>query len=169
MKKVMVVGSGGSGKSTLSVWLADELRLPVYHLDRLYWQPNWVKTEKQAWVALQHSLCEETAWIIDGNYQSTLDIRLAACDTVIFLDVNRLSCIYRALKRSLISRNRHDLAEGCNERVDFGFLKFLWYYPRKSKPLLMEKLAALDHEKTVIIATSAADALQRVRQQQHGS
>ncbi|WP_206064485.1 hypothetical protein [Neptunomonas sp. XY-337] len=48
MKKVMVVGSGGSGKSTLSVWLADELRLPVYHLDRLYWKPNWVKTEKQA-------------------------------------------------------------------------------------------------------------------------
>ncbi|WP_235869406.1 P-loop NTPase family protein [Veronia nyctiphanis] len=125
MKRIAIIGSGGSGKSTFSVELGKALNLPVHHLDRLYWKPNWVKPKKDDWIALQKSLCNEECWIIDGNYHSTPDIRLAACDTVIFLDVNRYTCIYRAVKRSLLSRERKDMAEGCDEKLDFEFIKFL--------------------------------------------
>ncbi|EOX4485752.1 AAA family ATPase, partial [Vibrio alginolyticus] len=100
MKRIAVIGSGGSGKSTFSALLGTELNLPVHHLDQLYWKPNWVKTPKDDWIKIQKGLCESECWIIDGNYQSTLDIRFGACDTVIFLDVNRYTCIYRALKRT---------------------------------------------------------------------
>ncbi|MFO6421985.1 DNA topology modulation protein [Motilimonas sp. KMU-193] len=159
MKRIAVIGSGGSGKSTFSALLGKELNLPVYHLDQLYWKPNWVKTPKDDWLKIQQGLCESEHWIIDGNYQSTLDIRFEACDTVIFLDVNRYTCIYRALKRILLSRDRPDLAQGCDERFDIEFIKFLWEYPNNSKPVIMDKLKALASKKRVIIAKSGEQAL----------
>ncbi len=159
MKRIAVIGSGGSGKSTFSVLLGKNLNLPVYHLDKLYWKPGWVKIQRDEWVAIQQSLCENEHWIIDGNYQSTLNIRLEACDTVIYLDVNRYTCIYRALKRTFTGRKRSDLAEGCEERFDIEFIKFLWDYPYKSKPVIMEKLNAIANYKHVIIAKSGEQAL----------
>ena len=58
MKRIAVIGSGGSGKSTFSALLGTELNLPVHHLDQLYWKPNWVKTPKDDWLKIQNSLCE---------------------------------------------------------------------------------------------------------------
>ncbi|EJI1382244.1 MULTISPECIES: DNA topology modulation protein [Vibrio] len=159
MRRIAVIGSGGSGKSTFSALLGKELNLPVHHLDQLYWKPNWVKTPKDDWIKIQKGLCKSECWIIDGNYQSTLDIRFEACDTVIFLDVNRYTCIYRALKRTLLSSKRPDLAEGCDERFDIEFIKFLWDYPKKSKPLIMDKIKTLTRNKRVIIAKSGEQAL----------
>ncbi|HHG3104736.1 TPA: DNA topology modulation protein, partial [Vibrio parahaemolyticus] len=158
MKRIAVIGSGGSGKSTFSALLGKELNLPVHHLDQLYWKPNWVKTPKDDWLKIQKSLCESECWIIDGNYQSTLDIRFEACDTIIFLDVNRYTCIYRALKRTLLSSKRPDLAEGCDERFDIEFIKFIWDYPQNSKPVIMDKLNTLTSNKRVIIAKSVDQA-----------
>ncbi|WP_421178660.1 DNA topology modulation protein [Aeromonas enteropelogenes] len=159
MKRIAVIGSGGSGKSTFSALLGKKLNLPVHHLDQLYWKQNWVKTPKDDWLMIQKSLCENECWIIDGNYQSTLDIRFEACDTVIFLDVNRYTCIYRVLKRTFLSSKRPDLAEGCDERFDIEFIKFLWEYPKNSKPVIMDKLNALTSKKRVIIAKSGEEAL----------
>ncbi len=159
MKRIVVIGSGGAGKSTFSTLLGKELSLPVHHLDQLYWKTNWVKTPQDDWLNIQRSLCESEHWIIDGNYQSTLDIRFEACDTVIFLDVNRYTCIYRALKRTFLSSERLDLAEGCNERFDIEFIKFLWEYPKNSKPVIMDKLNTLTSKKRVIIAKSGDEAL----------
>ncbi|WP_217695157.1 hypothetical protein [Marinobacterium stanieri] len=163
MKKIAVIGSSGSGKSTFSALLGKELNLPVHHLDQLYWKPNWVKPPKEDWIKVQSSICDSEYWIIDGNYQSTLDIRLKACDTVIFLDVNRYACIYRVLKRIIFSSKRQYLADGCNERFDIDFIKFIWEYPEKSKPVIMDKLKALKSKKRVIIAKSGKQALRLCR------
>ena len=160
MKKIAIIGSGGSGKSTFSVLLGKELNLPVSHLDSLYWQPGWVKTPNDEWADTLKELCQKECWIIDGNYKSTLDIRLEACDTVIFLDVNRFKCIYRAIKRSLTTTTRPDMAEGCAERFDFEFIKFLWDYPNNTRPIIMNKLNSVKHSKNVIIAKSGKQALQ---------
>ncbi|MCP4323325.1 MAG: DNA topology modulation protein [Alteromonadales bacterium] len=160
MKKVAIIGSGGSGKSTFSILLGKELDLPVYHLDKLYWKPGWSKTPNDQWSEIQKSLCKNDSWIIDGNYKSTLDIRLEACDTVIFLDVNRFKCIYRAIKRTLTSNTRPDMAEGCEERFDMEFIKFLWDYPNKTRPIVMDKITSVMHCKNVIIAKSGKHALQ---------
>lgn len=166
MKRIAIVGSGGSGKSTLSVKLGKALNIPVYHLDRLYWNPGWEPTPKQEWIELQKEACQKDTWIIDGNYKSTMDIRLNACDTVIFLDVNRYLCIYRALKRTFLTRHRTDMAGGCEERFDFDFIRFLWGYPSKFRPIVMEKLDAMPEDKRVIIAKSGKQAIQQCLQYQ---
>ncbi len=160
MKKIAIIGSGGSGKSTLAVLLGKALDLPVYHLDKLYWKPNWSQTPHDEWSEVLKGVCKNDYWITDGNYKSTLDIRLEACDTVIFLDVNRFTCIYRAIKRTLTSKNRPDMAEGCEERFDMAFIKFLWDYPQKTRPIVIDKLNLCMHSKNVIIAKSGKHALQ---------
>ena len=160
MKKIAIIGSGGSGKSTFSILLGKELGLPVHHLDKLYWKPDWVKTPNDKWSEIQKVLCENDSWIIDGNYKSTLDIRLDACDTVIFLDVNRFKCIFRAIKRTLTSKTRPDMAAGCEERFDMEFIKYLWDYPNKTRPIVMDKISSVMHCKNVIIAKSGKHALQ---------
>jgi len=125
MEKIILVGSGGSGKSTLAKQLGDKLSLKVYHLDAIFWKPNWVGVPKNEQREIQHELIKNEKWIIDGNYGGTMGIRLKAADTIIFLDVHRTICIYRAFKRMLQYRNktRPDMGEGCEERLDFGFIK----------------------------------------------
>ncbi len=98
------------------------------------------------------------AWIMDGNYGGTLELRLAACDTVVFLDFPRLVCVWRVLRR----RWRHDgrvrpeLPPGCSERLTWGFLTWIWTYPSRRRGHILNRLAALDEEKRVIIVRSQA-------------
>lgn len=93
MQRVLVIGSGGSGKSTVAKEIARRLRLPLVHLDALYWQPGWRATQKSAWERVVHELIVAPSWVMDGNYGGTLDVRLARCDTVVFLDVPRVVCL----------------------------------------------------------------------------
>jgi adenylate kinase family enzyme len=99
MKRVVVIGSGGAGKSTFSRRLHAATGLPLIHLDRLFWRPGWTEMPNEEWRATNEMLVKAEAWIIDGNYGGTMDVRLAAADTIIFLDLPRLVCLYRVLKR----------------------------------------------------------------------
>ena len=114
MKKVLVIGSGGAGKSTFATRLGELLGIEVIHLDQFYWRPGWVETPKSEWLETVERLVRKDSWIIDGNYSGSLEIRLAACDTVIFLDIARSVCVWRLLKRVVRYRkkNRQDMAEG---------------------------------------------------------
>src|SRR6266436_5243884 len=102
MKRVLIIGSGGAGKSTFARRLNNILNLGLIHLDTLYWNPGWVETPKPEWRAIVEGLLGKDSWIIDGNYSGTLDIRIAACDTIIFLDIGRATCAWRILKRLLL-------------------------------------------------------------------
>jgi len=85
MKKVILIGSGGSGKSTLARQLGNKLNIKVHHLDALFWKPNWEGVPKEEQRTVQNELVKEDEWIIDGNYGGTMDIRMNAADTIIFL------------------------------------------------------------------------------------
>jgi adenylate kinase family enzyme len=152
MKRILIVGSGGAGKSTLARRLGKILKIEVIHLDTLYWQPNWVKIEKPKWYEILSELTEKDSWIMDGNYDSSLGVRIKNCDTIIFLDFPRLLCLYRVLKRRLTYRktNRPDMAAGCNEKIDFEFIEWIWNYPKKDKLKVEEVLKKIEDEKTVI-------------------
>src|SRR5215510_1182243 len=119
MRRVAILGCGGSGKSTLARSLGRLLRLPVHHLDQLYWKPGWVETPANEWLAIQGRICEEPAWIIDGNYGGTIDLRLAAADTVILLDLPTWACLLGAVRRFLKYRGsvRPDMSAGCPEQL----------------------------------------------------
>lgn len=141
-KMIAVIGPPGSGKSTLALKLSAITGLPLYHLDRIYWRPGWREISHEDFVHKQKELISGSSWIIEGNYHKTLKLRIDAADTVIFLDFNRFRCIGRVLKRSTIFRNRErvDMAEGCEERVDVEFLKWIWNYRSKQRPSTIEIL-----------------------------
>ncbi|OME87883.1 topology modulation protein [Paenibacillus sp. FSL A5-0031] len=159
MKKIALIGSGGSGKSTLASKLSRILSIKVHHLDSIFWKPGWISTSKNEQKVVQEELISHDSWIIDGNYGGTLDIRLQAADTIIFVDLSRWICIVRVLKRRFQYRNkkRMDMAEGCEERVSLEFLKWVWEYPDKQKPKITEKLQRLSNEKKIIILKSRKD------------
>ena len=99
MKKVVIIGSDGAGKSTLARRLGAATGIEVFHLDKLYWKPNWTKTPKDEWLKTVENLLCKDEWIMDGNFGGTMEIRLAACDTAIFLDFPRTVCTYCSFKR----------------------------------------------------------------------
>ncbi|MCK0470416.1 DNA topology modulation protein [Halalkalibacter sp. APA_J-10(15)] len=156
MKKVILIGSGGSGKSTLARQLGHKLKINVYHLDALFWKPNWVGVPKDEQRKVQNDLVNKEEWLIDGNYGGTMDIRLNAADTIIFLDIHRTICVYRACKRMIQYRNkiRPDMGEGCEERIDLNFLKWIWNYPKTKRPDILIKLEQLSEDKQIIILKS---------------
>jgi len=153
MKKIALIGSGGSGKSTLARKLGEKMHIEVHHLDALFWKPNWTPLSKEEQRLVQNELVKKEQWIIDGNYNATMDIRLNAVDTVIFVDISRVICMYRVFKRMIQYRgkSRPDMAEGVNERLDFDFLKWVWDYPKTKKPVVLKKLEQLSNDKKVII------------------
>ena len=120
----MVIGSGGSGKTRMSTELGARLGLPVVHLDELYWRSGWIATSEPEWRQTVASVVGEPDWVMDGNYGGTLDLRLAASDTVVFLDTPRSICIGRVIWRWLrhLGRTRPHMTPGCPERLTWEFL-----------------------------------------------
>jgi adenylate kinase family enzyme len=143
VRRVLVVGSGGSGKSYLARQLGPKLGLPVFHLDPLFWKPGWVETPEAEWRAIQAQLVRRPKWIIDGNHAPTLDLRLRAADTVILLDMPRRLCLWRVVKRSLQHRRRErlDRAAGCRERLNWSFLRWVWTFPKEGRPEVFDGMA----------------------------
>jgi adenylate kinase family enzyme len=151
MQKILIIGSSGAGKSTFARRLGDITGIEVVHLDKIYWRPNWVEMPKDEWRETVARLLDGSGWIMDGNYGGTMEMRLAACDTVIFLDIPRLTCTWRIIKRIIEYRDgmRPDIGDGCPERFDWEFLRWTWNYPKRSKPAVEERLAKLDETKRI--------------------
>ncbi|WP_437750419.1 DNA topology modulation protein [Staphylococcus shinii] len=156
MSKIIVIGSSGSGKSTLSIELSHILEIPVYHLDKLFWKPNWVMTTKDEQFKIQNSLLDKNEWIIDGNYTGILEERLLSADTIIFLNLPRRICYYRVFKRLLknFGKTRIDMGKDCKERINLTFLKYIWNYPKYRKPFLLKKFRKLENEKKIFVLNS---------------
>ncbi len=132
MQRIVVMGPPGSGKSTLARHLGTRHGLPVFHLDQAYWRPGWVEAPPDAFRAEVGCLAALPAWVIEGNYTGTIAPRLAAADTVIYLDAPTLLCVLRIVRRTAACHGpvRADGAPGCAERWDPGFLQFAWNWNR---------------------------------------
>ena len=142
MRRVLVVGPGGAGKTTFARQLGARTGLPVIHLDEHHWRPGWQPTPSDEWRAIVTELAAGDAWIIDGNYGGTIDVRVRAADTAVFLDYAPLPCIARALRRSLVNHGRAVQAAGCPEHVDVDFLRWIANYRRDSRPRVVAELEA---------------------------
>ncbi len=147
-KRILIIGSGGSGKTTFSNILSKELGLPVYYLDSLYWGPNWSKPILSDWIRTVEELTGREEWIIDGSYFVTLDIRVPRADLIIFLDISRWVCLKNILLRRIkyarfTGKKRPGRPLGCEERIHGSFLKRIWTYPQKEKPKILAKVEAL--------------------------
>jgi adenylate kinase family enzyme len=169
MRRVLVIGCPGAGKTTLARKLAERSRLPLIHLDFHFWRPGWQLPDSKEWRAQVIALADAPAWIMDGNYSNTYDIRMPRADTLIWLDYSRSICMRRVLLRTLTGygRTRPDLPESCPERFDIPFLRYVWEFPEKHRPriengierfgghLLIARLCS-DHEASGFLATVGA-------------
>lgn len=164
---MIVIGSGGSGKSTFSRELGAITGLPVVHLDALFWKPNWTATPKDEWAEVVRREIEKPEWIMDGNFGGTREMRMRAADTIIMLDLPRWLCMYRVLKRWIAFRNktRPDMAEGCNEKIDWEFAMWVWNYQTRSRRRAFEQLDSQKDKNIVILRSrrEVAEFLQRMR------
>jgi adenylate kinase family enzyme len=158
MRRVAIVGCPGSGKSTLALQLGERLGLPVVHLDRLHWRPGWQAPPDDEWAETVRDAAAGERWIIDGNYGGTLKPRIDRADTVVMLDLPRRACLWRVAKRwaRYRGRQRPEMGDGCPERLDAGFIKWIWDYPRRSRPKTLALLRAKPDGR-VFILRSARD------------
>jgi adenylate kinase family enzyme len=140
MRRVMVIGCPGAGKTTFARRLAKKLPLPVIHLDVHYWRSGWQPSHLDDWRERLAALAAASEWIMDGNFYNTFDLRMPRADTLIWLDYPRARCLRRVLLRSLkdYGRSRSDLAEGCPEQFDAEFYRFVWDFPGKYRPHITE-------------------------------
>jgi adenylate kinase family enzyme len=156
MNKVCIVGCGGSGKSTLAEKLGEITSIPVYYLDVHFWKAGWVEKNREEWNSAVRGLLKNDKWIMDGNFERTQDLRFYHADTIIFLDLPRYKRLFNALKRVFIYRSnkRPDMAEGCYEKFDFSFYKWIWAFNKNDGTKTKERLEKLKGEKEIIVLKS---------------
>ena len=154
MRRIMIIGGAGSGKSTLARAMGGKLGLPVVHLDRHYWSPGWVAPEAAEWRRRVAALAARDAWIIEGNYFSTIDLRLPRAHALVWLDLPRWIYFPRAVWRTAVNygRQRADIGPGCPERIDLDFLlDWVWNYPTRSRPRTLKLLDELAGRLHVVV------------------
>ena len=153
MERIIIIGCGGSGKSTLARQLGQKLEIPVVHLDKLFWRPGWVQISREEFDVLHEQALSEPRWIMDGNFNRTIQRRLERCNTVIYLDFSRTACLWGVFKRIITTYGvvRPDMGEGCPERFDWDFLKWVWNFNKDKRKKLMNQLAKAENVKVVIL------------------
>ena len=139
--RIILIGCMGSGKSWLSKRIAEKTGYPLFHLDVEHWKPGWVADSREEKIARQQEIISGEKWIIDGTYGSTMELRFAAADLIIYLEINRLICIWSAARRT--GKKRSDLPDYLEEpklfnKEFFQFCKWIWIFPKNNKKRIMD-------------------------------
>ena len=156
--KIALIGHSGSGKSTLAAFLGERYSLPVLHIDTIHFLPNWVERETEDELAIMRAFLDEnynTGWVIDGNYRKLEHARrMEEADLIIYLNFNRWACYFRAKRRArrFKNRTRPSIAEGCNEKFDREFRRWILKEGRtKAKLKRYDELVERYGDKSVVI------------------
>ena len=148
MKKVIVIGCPGSGKSTFSKALHNITGLPLHHLDMMNWNTDGTTVPKHIFTEHLHQVLNKESWIIDGNYGSTMELRMQFCDTVFFLDYPLDVCIDGIKSRK--GKERTDMPFKSPEDDDSRFMEFINNYNTVSRPEVIELLHKYSSKKIII-------------------
>ena len=122
MRRILIIGNAGAGKTTFAMKLAEKTGLPLVHLDKIYWCGDWEHLSREEFDKAMQAELEKDAWIIDGNYNRTIAERLGYCDGVFYFDLPTAVCFWGAIKRVILNygKCRPDMGGHCPERFDWG-------------------------------------------------
>lgn len=153
MERIIIIGCSGSGKSTLGRQLREKLGLPLIHLDQLWWRKGWEHVTREAFDEQLDLALNMESWIIDGDFSRTIQKRIARCDTVIYLDFNRWECLWGVFQRVFgnYGKVRPDMAEGCPERLNWNFIKYVWNFRKNNHVLYETYLAQAKHAEKIVL------------------
>ena len=154
MQKVMVIGCPGSGKSTFSRALSQIPGLPLTHLDMLYWNADKTTVERSVFLERLSEVLQKDAWLIDGNYSSTMELRMQECDTVFFLDYPADICLQGVRNRQ--GKPRPDMPWVETEE-DTEFLEYIQNFHKENRPQVLELLQKYSH-KTIYVFQNRREA-----------
>lgn len=153
--KIAVIGYSGAGKSTLARALGERYGIPVLHFDVVQFTPNWKERDRAEAHRMVHAFMENPAWVIDGTYSSfEYERRLNEADSIVFLNLPRLVCFWRAWKRYVRFRGktRPDMADGCCEKMDREFMWWLlWEGRTQRRREKFQRVLERYPEKTVVL------------------
>lgn len=171
MRYVVIVGSGGAGKSTLARQLGALLGLQVVHLDALYWQSDWQPIPAAEWQRIQEDVIQLEGWIIEGEYLEALDLCLTSADTIIHLDLPRSICLARAVRRRLRSRgqSRPDQIPDRLRKPWWMFAHWLWTYPYTRRPAVVQTLDRYRLDRRVVILRTSTKVRHFMRKVRHAT
>ena len=152
MKKIIVIGCPGSGKSTMVFKMNEKLHYPVLHLDKIYHIDNERHITREELVSKVDEFAKTNDnFIIDGNYISTVEQRIKLADTVILLDIDTEICIQNAIGRSKKEKTA-DMADGFdNSKLQSEFLEFITKFKNDSLPKIMDLIEKYKNEKTIVV------------------
>lgn len=153
MERIMIIGCGGAGKSTLARKLGEKTGLPVVHLDKLFWKPGWVSLTREEFDVVHQAAIAQEKWIIDGNFDRTMARRMDRCDTVIYLDFSRWACVKGVLKRIITTYGtvRPDMGDGCPERFSWEFLSWVWNFNKNKREKILTLLQLHPNKEVYIL------------------
>ena len=154
MKKIIVVGCPGSGKSHFSRALHEVLGIPLHHLDMMYWNEDKTTVPKEVFLERLDRVLSSDEWIIDGNYSSTLEMRLLLCDTVFFLDYDTDVCLRGVRERRGKPRADMPWVEECEDRE---FTEYIKAFADTQRPRMLEIFKRYP-EKSLIVFRSRQES-----------
>lgn len=134
-KKIIIIGCGGSGKTTFAKELSKKTGFPVVHLDQLYWRAGWKHASQAEFDSLLKDELVKDSWIMDGNFNRTIQERVKYCDAIIYFDFPRITCLLGVIKRVLTNygKTRTDMGVDCPEKFDMEFLKWVWNFNKNNR------------------------------------
>lgn len=149
--RIAIVGGSGSGKSTLCTILSKKLNLPEVHLDGLNFEANWKQVNKEKRNKEIIEIAKSEKWIIDGNYEKTLEYRFKRADLIIWLDYTTFAQLKGVLKRILkgFNKERYEIP-GCRERLNFKFIKYVITYNKNKRKVIIENLKYIPKQKVLV-------------------
>lgn len=162
----MIIGCGGAGKSTLSKALNQVTNIEIIHLDQYYWKAGWQEPKREEWLECVHELIARDSWIMDGNFSSTMELRIQRAQLILFLDYSTIQCLSGVIGRvyKYHGKSRSDLPQGCPEKWDWEFLHYIAMYRWKSRPKVMRYLNKVKSQKDIKLFKSRKECEQFVNQ-----
>ena len=153
MKRVIIIGCPGSGKSTFSRALSKKVNIPVYYLDMMFWNADKTSVDRSVLIERLQEVFKKDKWIIDGNYGSTMEFRMQNCDTVVFLDYPIDVCVDGIKQRQ--GKPREDMPWIATEEDDIEFIDFIKNYNLHSRPKVMALIERYSNKKIIIFKSRA--------------
>ncbi|MFB9267369.1 DNA topology modulation protein [Bradyrhizobium erythrophlei] len=162
MQRVLVMGSSGSGKSTFARRLSDITGIPTVSIDAIFWKPGWIESETEEFRSRMTEAALQPKWIMDGNYTRTGagELRRELSDTIIWFDLPRAACMLGILGRiaRTYGRVRPEMAEGCPEKIDLEFFRYVWTYRQQQRPKLLAYFEGLRSDQSLVCFTDRGQA-----------